>query len=558
MAALPTPAHRTKAGQFTPKLFSVLREGYGAAEFRADIIAGLTVAVIALPLAMALGIASGTSPDRGLVTAVIAGFLISMLGGSRVQIGGPTGAFVVVVFNVIAQHGYDGLLIATIMAGIILVVAGYAGAGRVIRYIPYPVITGFTAGIAVIIATSQLRDLLGLEIAEMPGGFIDQLRVYWGAISTIHPVTLALGLGSLAFIIALRRWAPRLPVFLVAIVAATLLVSLFGLPVETIGARFPDMGGGFPAPSWPEMSPERLTELAPAAFTIAFLAGIESLLSAVVADGMTGFRHRSNQELVGQGVANIGSALFGGMPATGAIARTAANIRAGGRSPVAGMSHALFLLAAMLFAGDLMRAVPMAVLAAILIMVAWGMSEARRFLVLLRMPLGERTVLVATFLLTLLVDLTFAIGVGVTLSSLLFMARMSETAGTRRLGDEPEDASQRERLPAGVEILTIEGPFFFGVAGTLVEALKRIGARPKTIILRLDRVPYLDSSGAIAVEEFLKEAERGGIRIILSGVRPELLPTLQPLFEGDGGAGPIWATDDEEALRMAEAKPPPS
>jgi SulP family sulfate permease len=539
-------------GQFTPKLITALREGYGLRQFRADAVAGLTVAVVALPLAMALGIASGASPDKGLLTAIVAGFFISFLGGSRTQIGGPTGAFVVVVFNVIAAHGYDGLLLATFMAGIILVAAGYAGAGRVIRYIPHPVITGFTAGIAVIIASSQVNDFLGLGIERLPADFLPRWSTYLGVLDRIDPATTAVAAGSLALIILLRRWAPRLPAFLIAIAAGAMLVWLLALPVDTIGSRFPDMAGGLPVPAMPDFSLARIEALAPAAFTIAFLAGIESLLSAVVADGMTGFRHRSNQELVGQGVGNLASALFGGLPATGAIARTAANIKAGGRSPVAGICHSLFLLVFVIFATDLMAMVPMAVLAAILFLVAWGMSEAHRFVVLLRMPLGERTVLLLTFTLTILVDLTVAIGVGVTLASLLFMARMSEGATITSSEDleETDDASQRDRLPAGVEVFAINGPFFFGVAQTLLEAFKRVGASPETIILRLERVPFLDASGAIAVHELLVEAERAGIRIILCGVRRDLLRTLTPLFE-EHGVRPRYARDYDAAVELA-------
>jgi len=545
-ANVPAPS-----GRFTPKLITALREGYGLARFRADAVAGLTVAVIALPLAMALGIASGASPDKGLLTAIVAGFFISLLGGSRTQIGGPTGAFVVVVFNVIAAHGYDGLVLATFMAGIILVVAGYAGAGRVIRYVPHPVITGFTAGIAVIIASSQVNDFLGLGIAHLPADFLPRWSTYLGALGRIDPTTAAVAIGSLSLIIILRRWAPRLPAFLIAIAAGAFLVWLLALPVDTIGSRFPDMAGGLPMPSLPAFSLAKIEAVAPAAFTIAFLAGIESLLSAVVADGMTGFRHRSNQELVAQGVGNLASALFGGLPATGAIARTAANIKAGGRSPVAGICHALFLLIFVIFATDLMAMVPMAVLAAILFLVAWGMSEARRFVVLLRMPMGERVVLLLTFGLTILVDLTVAIGVGVTLASLLFMARMSEGATIVSSDDfETDDASQRDGLPAGVEVFAINGPFFFGVAQTLLEAFKRVGASPHTIILRLERVPFLDASGAIAVHELLVEAEHAGIRIILCGVRRDLLRTLKPLLEAHG-AQPRYARDYEAALELA-------
>ena len=544
-----TPRNLT---QFTPKLITVLREGYGLRQLRADSIAGLTVAVIALPLAMALAIASGASPDQGLVTAIVAGLIVSALSGSRVQIGGPTGAFVVVVFNVIAQHGYDGLVLATAMAGLILIVAGYSGLGRVIRFIPHPVITGFTAGVAVIIASSQMRDFLGLKLDPVPADFIDKWRAYFSAVASIDGATVAVGGAALALIIGLRRFAPRFPAFLIVVVAGSFGVALLGLQVDTIGSRFPAMPSGLPLPKVPEFSLALMQAVLPSALTIAFLAGIESLLSCVVADGMTGFRHRSNQELIGQGVANIGSALFGGLPATGALARTAANVKSGGRTPFAGMFHAAFLLLFVLFASDLMAFVPMAVLAALLFVVAWGMSEAKRFMLLLRMPVGERAVLVVTFLLTILVDLTVAIGVGVTLASLMFMAKMSERGGVAAdEDDQGEDLAQRDRLPPGVEVFRINGPFFFDVAGELLEALKRIGQPPKTIILRLELVPFLDSSGAISLAEFLVHAKAVGICVILSGMTAEVRDVLVRVGKGRADQEMISAVDYDAALALA-------
>lgn len=540
--------------QFTPKLISVLREGYALPQFRADAVAGLTVAVIALPLAMALAVASGASPDKGLITAIVAGLFVSALGGSRVQVGGPTGAFVVVIFNVIANHGYDGLVLATVMAGLILIVAGYAGMGRVIRYIPHPVITGFTAGIAVIIASSQVRDFLGLALDRLPADFLPKWSAYLGAIKTVDPATIAVGAGSLALIVLLRRFAPRTPAFLIVVVTGSALVALLGLHVDTIGTRFPDMPTGLPMPELPAFSFAKLQAVAPSAFTIAFLAGIEALLSCVIADGMTGFRHRSNQELVGQGVANLASGLFGGLPATGAIARTAANIKSGGRTPVAGMFHAGFLLLFVLLAGKLMAYVPMAVLAAMLFVVAWGMSEARRFVMMLRMPVAERAVLLLTFLLTVLVDLTVAIGVGVTLSSLMFMARMAESVGVTvgaETADRQDDTSERDCLPPGVEMFAINGPFFFGVAGELLDALKRIGSRPTLIILRLEQVPFLDASGALALEEFLEETAHSAIRVILCGVRPELRILMGTLLEAQPRTELVYAADYPAALDLA-------
>ena len=544
---------------FTPKSVTTMREGYGFSLFKADTIAGLTVAIVALPLSMALAIASGASPDKGLVTAVIAGFLISFLGGSRVQVGGPTGAFVVVIFNVIALHGYDGLLIATFMAGVILIASGLFRIGRLIEFIPHPVVTGFTAGIAVIIATSQVKDFLGLSLDAVPAEFLPKWQAYFGAMSSVHVATVLVGLGALAAIVLLKKFAPRLPGFLIAIILASVVVALLKLPVETIGTRFPDMPVGLPAPSFPVLSWATIVELLPSAFTIAFLAGIEALLSAVVADGMTGTRHRSNQELIGQGIANLGSVLFGGLPATGAIARTATNIKAGAKTPVAGMMHALFLLLFVLFASDWMAYVPMAALAAILFMVAWGMSEYDRFIALLRMPNSDRAVLLLTFGLTVFVDLTVAIGVGVTLASLLFMARMSETVllengnSMVRDGDlDDDDLGQRDDLPKGVEVFRISGPVFFGVAGELLDAMRKIGRTPKVIILRMRLVPMLDASGVTMIEEFIEQARLSGSKIILSGVQSQPCQMLTRVGVSDDQASIFFETDYGSALSLAE------
>jgi sulfate permease, SulP family len=515
------PRTRQFWSAFTPKLVTVWREGQLAKLWRNDALAGLTVAIVALPLAMALGIASGASPNQGLITAVIAGFLISALGGSRVQVGGPTGAFVVIVAGIIAVHGYSGLVVATLLAGIILIAAGYAGIGKLIRYIPMPVVTGFTSGIALIIASSQVGEFLGLSTPKVPAEFIAKWSVYLGALATINWVTLAVGAGTLTAILLLRRFAPRLPAFLIALLIASLVVALLHLPVATVGDRFPAMPTGIPAPHVPNLSLALIQHLLPPAFTIAFLAGIEALLSAMVADGMTGFSHRSGQELVGQGVANIASALFGGLPATGAIARTATNIRAGGRTPLSGIFHSVFLLVFLLIAGQWIARVPMAALAAILLMVAWGMSEIDRFKSLLRMDAGERALLLLTFGLTVLVDLTVAIGVGVTLASLLFMARMSETAGLLSEELSIDDPAQRASLPAGVEVFRFAGPMFFGVAREMLDVLHRLGREPKIIILRMERVPYIDSTGASALEGFVRQAQRNGTQLILCDLRQQ-------------------------------------
>lgn len=549
------PRARQFWSAFTPKIVTVWREGQLAKHWRNDALAGLTVAIVALPLAMALGIASGASPNQGLITAVIAGFLISALGGSRVQVGGPTGAFVVIVAGIIAVHGYAGLLVATLLAGIILIAAGYAGIGKLIRYIPMPVVTGFTAGIAVIIASSQVGEFLGLSTAHVPADFVGKWSVYIGALATINWVALAVGGGTLIAILLLRRFSPQLPAFLIALLIASLLVALLHLPVATVGDRFPAMPTGIPAPRLPDLSPALIQHLLPPAFTIAFLAGIEALLSAMVADGMTGFSHRSGQELVGQGVANIASALFGGLPATGAIARTATNIRAGGRTPLAGIFHAVFLLIFLLIAGQWIARVPMAALAAILLMVAWGMSEIDRFKSLLRMDAGERALLLLTFGLTVLVDLTVAIGVGVTLASLLFMARMSETAGLLSEDLSIDDPAQRASLPAGVEVFRFAGPMFFGVAREMLDVLHRLGREPKIIILRMERVPYIDSTGASALEGFVRQAQRNGTQIILCDLRQQPGIFLDRLWSKFGGAERV--STFHAALDKVLRNPPP-
>jgi sulfate permease, SulP family len=541
----------SRSSAFTPKLVTVWREGNLGKLWRGDALAGLTVAIVALPLAMALGIASGASPNQGLVTAIIAGFLISLLGGSRVQIGGPTGAFVVIVAGIIAAHGYPGLILATLLAGFILIAAGYAGVGRLIRFIPIPVITGFTAGIAVIIASSQVGDFLGLTTLKLPAEFIPKWAVYLRALGSTNLYAVGVGTGTLTLIVLLRRFAPQLPAFLIALLLASFAVALLHLPVVTVGDRFPSMPTGIPAPHVPQVSLALLQQLWPSAFIIAFLAGLESLLSATVADGMTGYSHRPGQELVTQGIANIGSALFGGMPATGAIARTATNIRAGGRTPLAGIFHAVFLLLLLLIAGKLIVHVPMAALAAILLVVAWGMSEAERFKSLLRMDAGERAILLLTFGLTVLVDLTVAIGVGVTLASLLFLARMSDTAGLLSAELSVDDPAQRAALPKGVEVFRFAGPMFFGVAREMLSALRRSGHKPRIIILRMDQVPYIDSSGASALQAFVRQAASEGTQIILCDLRAQpdgFLGKLWPNYQGVKRAATFQSALDEIAL----------
>jgi SulP family sulfate permease len=516
---------------YVPKLVSVLRRGYGWVDFRHDAVAGLTVAIVALPLAMALAIASGTTPEKGLHTAIIAGFLISFLGGSRVQVGGPTAAFIPVVFAIIEKFGYGGLIVCTMMAGLMLIAAGLLRLGTLMKYIPQPVIVGFTAGIAVSIFSSQIKDALGLDIARLPAEFLPRWKTYFATFDSIDAITTALCLGGIAAVLAMRRWRPGWPGFLIVVAASALLVHLLDLPVATIGTRFGGIPSALPAFAFPHIPIERTFEMLPASFTIAFLAGVESLLSAVVADGMIGGRHRSNAELVAQGVANCGSALFGGLPATGAIARTATNVRAGARSPLAGILHALFLLVFMLVAAPLMRDVPLAILAAVLLVVAWNMAEIEHVKHLLHGPKGDRLVLLVTFGLTVVADLTIAIEVGVVLAAFLFMHRMSEVveieSGRKLIEDDDEDVTaraqpdQRAQLPAGVEAFQISGPLFFAVANRLDDVLDQFAVRPKLFILRLRRVPLMDASGAQAIRQFLDRADRLGIKVFFSGLQPQ-------------------------------------
>ena len=515
---MPTLRPTTPPSQkLIPKSYSVLREGYSLSKFRDDVLAGLTVAIVALPLAMALAIASGTTPDKGLITCVVAGFIISALGGSRVQIGGPTGAFVVVVFGVIASHGYQGLVIATFMAGAILVVAGLLRLGDYIKYIPQPVVTGFTAGIALIIASSQLRDAFGLTLAKAPGNFLEQWQTAFAARETLNLAALALTLMALFLILLLRAKAPKWPALLIAVASASLFAKGLHLPVETIGTRFGGIARGLPAPQIPTLDWPTIQALLPASLTIAFLAGIESLLSAVVADGMIGRRHRPNMELIAEGLANSASALFGGMPATGAIARTATNIRSGAHSPVAGMVHALFVLAFMVFAAPLANDIPLSSLAAVLLIVAWNMSEAPHVVAYIRRaPLGDTLALLITFGLTLFADLSIAIASGVIFSSILFMHRMAQSVKAVPLARAD---NQRAGLPKDVEVFALSGPLFFGAASRLLDVLEHIGTPLRAIILRLENVGVIDTSGVAALRDFVTRTQRQHTLVVLCGVQ---------------------------------------
>lgn len=528
---------------FVPKSITVIaQEGYSWAKLRADAMAGLTVAIVAVPLAMAIAMASGVTPAQGLITAVVAGFLISALGGARFQIGGPTGAFIVVVYGVVQRYGYDGLALATMMAGVLLIVAGLMRVGTWVKYIPEPVVTGFTAGIAIIIFASQIRDLLGLQMSEVPADFVQKIAAFWAVRDTLSLPTVCVALSALLCILAFNRHLPRVPGMLVAVAGATGAVWVFGLPVETIGDRFGgESASVLPAMGIPEISLARLQQLAPSAFTIAFLAGVESLLSAMVADGMTGRRHRSNCEIVAQGVANAVTPLFGGISATGAVARTATNIRAGATTPFAGMFHAAFVLVFMLGLGPLVAHIPLASLAAVLAVVAWNMSERERFGQMLFGLAGDRLVLLATFGLTVLVDLTLAIEVGVVLGAIIFMHRMAEASSVHRgvplvetdrddFERTGQDAYQaRAELPRGVEMFELRGPLFFGAASRLSDALDVAFPPPNVLILRFRDVPLADASGAGALQRFLGRCLKHRVAIIFAEMNGGVTVTLGKL-----------------------------
>lgn len=524
---------------FTPKLITVLREGYGLEQFKSDFIAGLTVAIVALPLSMAIAIASGATPAQGLYTAVFGGFFVSLLGGSRFQIGGPAGAFIVLVAATAQAHGMDGLILATIMAGVMLTAIGFFRLGTYIKFIPYPVTVGFTAGIAVIIFASQIKELLGLTLTGAePGPLLEKLPVLFASLPTLHPLTVLVSGATILVVAGLRRVRPHWPGMLIAVALAALATALFQLPIATIGTRFGGIPSTLPLPALPALSLDKIQAVLPNAVAFALLGSIESLLSAVVADGMTGRRHRSNCELVAQGVANIASGLFGGICVTGTIARTATNVRAGAHGPVSGMLHALFVLLFIVVAAPLASFIPVASLAGVLAVVAWNMVEKHAFATLVRASWGDAAVLMATFLLTVFRDLTEAIVVGFALGSVLFIHRMSKTTAIEMHGpfvaeDRADDADPtrhpyEERTANDPEIVVyrISGAFFFGAAASIGSVLDRIADTHKALVIDFAAVPFLDSTAANTIGGIADKAQRKGVRVVLTGasagVRREL------------------------------------
>jgi SulP family sulfate permease len=518
-----------------PKLVTTLKT-YNRTQFIADVTAGAIVGIVALPLAIAFAIASGVTPDRGLYTAIIAGFLISALGGSRVQIGGPTGAFVVLVYGIVQEHGLDGLIVATIMAGLLLIGFGLARLGAAIKFIPFPVVTGFTAGIAVILIVQQLRDVLGLRLAGAPPELIERLGAYAANLHSVNPSAVIVSAVTLLLMWLWPRVSRSVPAPFVALMVTTLGVYLLHLPVETIGTRFGRIDAGFPHLSFPDVSLAQTRELVGPALAIGALGAVESLLSAVVADGMIGGRHRSNMELVAQGLANVVAPLFGGIPATGAIARTATNVKSGGRTPVAGMTHAVTLLLITLFFGRLAGLIPLATLAAIVLWVAFKMAEWQVFRSEFSAPRSDAAVMLVTFLLTALVDLTTGIGVGMVLASFLFIKRMAEVTNVTLVSHDFHDtmpspdhsgAIYRRKVPRGVEVYEINGPFFFGAAEKFKDTLSQVSKKPKVLILRMRNVPAIDSTAMHALRDLVRRTRRDGTRVLLSDVQAQPLLALE-------------------------------
>jgi len=541
-----------------PKLFTILREGYTRRQFNGDLLGGLTVGVVALPLSIALAIASGVKPEQGLYTAIFAGFVIAVLGGSRAQISGPTGAFIVIVYGIVQKYGYDGLVVATLIAGVLLLIMGLARMGAFLKFVPYPVIVGFTSAIALIIFSSQVSDFLGLRIEKVPADFVEKWIAYAGHIGTADPTTLAVGAASLLIIVLWPKVTRKVPGQLIAILVVTFAVQFFQIPVETIATRFGGVPSSLPTPHFPAVNWQLIQEMFAPAVTIAILAALESLLSAVVADGMTGTRHRSNMELIAQGAGNIVSVVFGGIPATGAIARTATNIKSGGNTPISAVIHCVFLLLVLLFIGKWAALIPMATLAAILLVVAYNMSEWREFVHLLKSPRGDVAVLLVTFLLTVFIELTVAIQVGILLAAFLFLQKMSAETRVDLITEDLHDDEEIQTrdisgidIPKGVEVFEIYGSLFFGAVSQFKESIRVVANKPKVLILRMRNVPAIDASGLHSLEELAKEASAGGYILVFSAVSKSVFETMESsgFVETIGRAR--FATDIFEALTIA-------
>jgi len=549
---------------FKPKLFTSLKN-YSKEKFISDLMAGVIVGIVALPLAIAFGIASGVSPEKGLITAIIAGFIISFLGGSSVQIGGPTGAFIVIVYGIIQQFGIEGLAIATVIAGVMLILMGVLKLGTIIKFMPYPIIVGFTSGIALTIFTTQMKDLFGLNMTTVPADFISKWIAYGKAVSTVNIWSVIVGALSILIIIYSPKFIKKIPGSLIAIIVMTIVVYFlrdhFGITgIETIGDRF-QINAALPEPTTIPINMETINLLFPAAFTIAMLGAIESLLSATVADGVTGDKHNSNTELIAQGVANIVTPIFGGIPATGAIARTMTNINNGGRTPVAGIIHAVVLLIILLFLVPLTKHIPMACLAGVLIIVSYNMSEWRTFRSILKNPKSDVIVLLATFFLTVIFDLTIAIEIGLLIAMLLFMRRVAESSNISVFKDELNMETDAEKtadndkltLSKGIEVYEIDGPFFFGIANKFDESMKQIGGeKPKVRIIRMRKVPFMDSTGLRNLESLYRLSTKEGIQLVLSGVNDKIKNMLNKSGFADKIGKDNICSNINEALAKAK------
>jgi SulP family sulfate permease len=511
---------------FYPKLLSVLRQGYSKQQFTKDTFAGVIVGIVALPLAIAFAVASGVSPEKGLITAVVAGLIISLLGGSRVQIGGPTGAFIVIVFGIVQTYGINGLLISTILAGVILIILGLLKLGSLLKFIPHPLIVGFTSGIALTIFSTQINDALGMGIEKVPSEFVDKWSAYFSHLKDVNPVAIVVTLVTIVISVGFKKVTTKIPGSFIAILLVTAAAWIFELPIATIESVFGDIPQTISL-TFPSIDLSQMHVYFAPALTIALLGGIESLLSAVVADGMISGNHRSNTELIAQGVANVVTPFFGGIPATGAIARTATNVKNGGRTPVAGIVHAVTLLFIMLFFGQWAKLIPMACLAGILIVVAYNMSEWYSFVTILRGSKFDMLVLLVTFFLTVLVDLTFAIEIGIVLSSLLFMKRMAD-AGSQAVFEVESDVLENySDLPKELGIYEISGPFFFASAKQYRSTIRSIGTSSKVLILRMRHVPFIDSTGMHNLKDVVREIQHTGTKVVLSGVQPNVLKELE-------------------------------
>ncbi|MBR1442707.1 MAG: STAS domain-containing protein [Firmicutes bacterium] len=539
---------------FKPKLFSIIKNSPSDLKGKAlanDIVAGLIVAVVALPLSIALAISSGVSPEVGMITAIVAGFIISFLGGSRVQIGGPTAAFVVIICGIIEQHGIDGLIVATILAGIILIIFGIIGFGDVIKFIPFPITVGFTTGIAVTLFSTQLNDFLGLNLSGVPSEFLGKWKMYILNFDKINPYALVVGILSVAIIILWGKINKKIPGSLVALIVATLAVKFLNLPVETIGSKFTNISGTIPAPHLPDLANTDFTALIQPAITIAILAGIESLLSAVVADGMTGDKHDSNTELIAQGVANIASALFGGLPATGAIARTAANIKNGGHSPISGMVHAIVLLIIMLAAMPLAKLIPMCTLAAILIVVSYNMCEFKEFKQIARTTKSDLSVLILTFILTVIFDLVVAIELGMVLAMFLFIKKMSETLQINTVS-KLEESDTYKYVNKEILVYEIAGPMFFGASTRFVDVMKSMNLSSDILILRMKNVPIIDGTLIDSLKQIIDYTQKYHIMVLYCELQPQPREILKKYgCEARMGKEKFFDTI-EDAMKFAE------